>query len=125
MNSLPDFFWADRLIPIEYYSYKSFTKDVIFQINAYEEKEDPAIERFHDLKRKCMLMCVDMRRQNETEPRWEKDVWDNKIVIKCKTENGSVIYVGILDFTYSIGLNVQSEREPRPYRKVEHPEELS
>ena len=130
MNKIPDYFWADRLTPINFYGYTSSVRDVFFRIQTQGDKDvdKENIQRFHDLKRKCMAMCVDMRRPNETEPMWQKDVWDNKIVIECKTETGDTIFVGFYDIIYSIGKSMYSRdgRTARPYRSVEDPaKELS
>ncbi len=126
MNELPEFFWADRLTPVNYYGYTSATREVFCEINANEEFPH-IVNRFHDLKRKCMAMCVDVASDSDKEPVWSKDVWDNKIVIECKTETGATIYVGFYDFTYSIGLSMHSRdrSEPRPYRVVKTPSELA
>jgi hypothetical protein len=127
MNKLPDFFWADRLTPVNFYGYTSSVRDTLFEIEANTEREKEAnsemIQRFHDLKRKCMSMEVDMafKKGEEaiTNPDWRTDIWDNKIVIECKTEEGNSIFVGFYDFTYSIGLSVYSVdgRIAKPYRK--------
>lgn len=129
MNKLPDFFWADRLTPINFYGYASTTRDRFYEVDMYQDREEKKhdIERFNDLKRKCLAMCVDMRREEETEPYWVKDVWDNKIVIECKTENNGTIFVGLYNGKYTLGLSVYSRDRivPRPYRVIRHPEELN
>lgn len=128
MDRLPNFFWADRLTPINFYGYTSATRDRFYEVDTHTESEEKKrdIERFNDFKRKCLAMCVDMRREGD-EPYWVKDVWDNKIVIECKTEDGGTLFVGSYDGRYSLGLSMYSRdrMEPRPYKQVEHPKEFS
>lgn len=128
MNKLPDFFWADRLTPINYYGYISSVRDVVYEVSADTEREKEenmaSIQRFHDLKRKCMATELDVSiKKGDGElvvmPNWQTDIWDNKIVIECKTEEGNTIFVGFYDFTYSIGLSIYSVdgRRPQPYKQ--------
>lgn len=122
MKELPDYFWADRLTPINYYRYKSVVRDRIYEVRAasFEERlmNEEAIRRFNDLKKKCMTMSVDI--SDSEEPNWRSDLWDNKIVIECETETGERIFVGFYDFTYSIGKSVSSDSwiKPWPYREL-------
>lgn len=117
--NLPDFFFADRLTPISYYSYPSSTGERIFELDV-EPSDEVVIQRFNDLKRKCMDMEMDTSSQEDSEPVWEKDVWDNKVVIECKTESGDTIYVGYWDSKRTIGRTVENRynRVPAPYRQV-------
>lgn len=128
MDKLPDFFWADRLTPVNFYGYVSSTREDIFVMDVNKDSGDDNymeyVQRFNDLKRKCMAMCIDMRRRKtDVDPVWVKDRWDNKIVIECKTETGATIFIGYYDFTYTIGISVWSKdgRIPRPYRTVIDP----
>jgi len=116
-KTLPDYFWADKLKPIRFYRYPSFTRDVFYEINVAENKDErDTICRFHDLKRRCMDSYVDMKMSGE-DPMWTKDVWDNKIVIECLTESGNIIFVGFHDFIYSVGEGVVNYYEKgRPYK---------
>ena len=130
-EELPDYFWAERLTPINFYGYTSSTKERIYHLDTHQEhikiEKSNEIQRFHDLKTKCLAMFVDMRRKVEDEPVWVKDIWDNKIVIECKTESGDIIFVGFYDSMYNIGKSVYSRDRiiPRPYKQVNHASELS
>lgn len=126
-KELPDYFWADRLTPVNYYGYPSATKEPFYEVNANEEKDTlrDQICRFHDLKTKCLQMCVDMRLSDRDEPVWSKDEWDDNIVIECKMETGETIYVGFSGFVYSISNSFNTRRKARPYKEVKHPNELS
>lgn len=124
-NKLPDFFTADRLTPVAFYGYTSSVSDdgKLFEIpDIHSSKDTEAIRHFHDLKRKCLAMCVDMARESDLDPVWTKDVWDGKIVIECSTEDNETVYVGYWDNKYSLGtkINVRMTRR-RPYRPVENP----
>lgn len=123
MNELPDWFYADRLTVINYYGYPSYTVDRFYELPVYDKSVEESrvmdIARFHDLKRKCMQTELDQRAEDATEPEWVKDIWDNKVVIECKTELGHTVYVGYKDLTFSLGLGVRSEyRKPYPYRQA-------
>lgn len=130
-EELPDYFWAEMLTPINFYGYTSSTRDRIYVLEAHDEdtrvKRVNEIQRFHDLKTKCLAMSVDMRRKVEDDPVWVKDIWDNKIVIECRTDSGETIFVGFYDFIYSIGKSVYSRDRiiPRPYKQINHASELS
>ncbi len=129
MNKLPDFFWADRLTPVRFHAYPSYTKDLVYEIDVHTEsakdryKDD--IQRFHELKVKCMATPLNMT-PGAKEPVWAEDRWDNKIVIECVTETGSTIFVGFKDCIYSIGLSLKT-RDGRgyEYKTIEHASELS
>lgn len=127
MKELPDYFWADRLTPVNFYGYPSITEDPIYEINACDEKDTRTeeVRRFHDLKIKCLRMCVDMKLSEVGDPVWSKDVWDNNIVIECKVDTGETIYVGFCGFLYSISKKFNTRRKPRAYKEVTNPEELS
>lgn len=126
MKQIPEFFYADRLTPIAFYGYTSSVTDRIYEVDADDASERLAVERFNDLKRKCMGMCVDMRKDGDEEPLWSKDIWDGKIVIECQKEDGSIIYVGYWDFTYSIGLSVECRTgRRRPYKPIQLPDEIT
>lgn len=118
-TKIPDYFWADRLTPVKYFGYTSSVRMRVFEIDVYNKrgKEKEVIQRFNDLKQKCMDMFVDMRSSDSTEPLWSSNVWDNKIVIECLTETGETIFVGYYDFNYSIGKAIYSRdgRIGRPY----------
>ena len=120
MSKLPFFFWADRLTPVRFYGYPSSTKDRICEIDASDKENYDDVQRFHDFKRKCLETNLDMSKEDE-DTDWKKDIWDNKIVIECLTENGSTIFVGFYDFNYSIGLSVQNRDfiEPKRYQILE------
>jgi hypothetical protein len=124
-NKIPEWFMADRLTPVGFYGYTSSVSDEgkIFEIpDVHTSTDTEAIGRFHDLKRKCLAMCIDMAREADSEPVWTKDIWDAKIVIECLTEDGRTIYVGYWDFKYSIGIKVDTRIiRRRPYRAVENP----
>lgn len=118
MEQLPDFFWADRLTPVRFYGYPSSTGDRIFELDGHLPNVDTDIvQRFQDLKRKCMSMELDMSREKD-KSLWYKDIWDNKVVIECKTEEGGSIFIGYYDCMYSIGLSASNRdgAEPREYR---------
>lgn len=114
-NKLPDYFWADRLTPINFYGYTSSVRERVYELG-YRDEDNESRQRFMDLKQKVMEMYVDMSREGE-EPNWVRDVWDNKIVIECKTETGETIFVGWYDNECSIGKSMYSRdsRTPRPY----------
>ena len=122
MNKLPDYFWADRLTPINYYRYRSSVQDRFFEVRVLSEEEkvlhQEVIRRFNDLKKKCMTMSVNIN--DLDQPDWTTDLWDNKIVIECRTELGETIFVGFSDFTYSIGKSVSTDSwiKPWPYREL-------
>lgn len=129
MDKLPEFFWADRLTPVRFYSYPSYTKEKVYEIDVHtdsaKEKYKADIQRFHEIKVKCMAMPLNMAPEGK-EPLWAEDRWDNKIVIECLTETGATIYVGFKDCIYSIGLSVRT-RDGRgyEYKTIEHVSELS
>lgn len=108
MDKLPDWFDASRLTPVKFYPYKSSVKDKFFEVCLYEEtakeKYYSEIKKLNEFKMKCMDTPLNMGRKGQ--PQYRKDVWDSKIVIECKTELGSIVYVGFFDWNYSIGLGV-------------------
>lgn len=110
MITLPDFFWADKLTLVKYYGYPSSVAEKFVEFNASDEEERSNVERFHDFKRKCMATYVDVRMETTQDHNWSMDIWDNKIVIECKTEMDNTIFIGFDGFTYSIGLDVDSPR---------------
>lgn len=114
-TQVPDYFWADRLIPVNYYGYVSCipVSDWIFQIHAHKDNRE-MVQRFLDLKQKCLEMYVDTSKE-EDEPCWVKDVWDNKVVIECKVEDGDTIFVSYYDDKFTIGKSVKG-RIARPYK---------
>lgn len=122
IETLPEFFWADRLTLVNFYGYTSSPNNRIFEMSVYSDydKVDKAEEmgRFYDLKRKCIATEVDMRGPKDNGPVWTRDVWDDKITIECLTEDGKTIYVGYWGNTFSIGTTISARnREPRPYRE--------
>ena len=125
MNTLPDYFLVDRLTPVAFYGYTSSVSEdgKVYEItDIHSCKDTEAIARFHDLKRKCLSMCVDMRREGDPDPIWEKDVWDGKIVIECLTEDNRTIFIGYWDYRYSIGTKVNARTgRRRPYKQVQDP----
>jgi len=126
MHKLPDWFYADRLTPINYYGYTSATREVFFE-HFWDEKDPDVIARFNDLKRKCMMTPLDVRREGDKDPAWTKDVWDNKVVIECETEQGERIFVGYHDGTLTLGRKFYSKdgRTAQPYMNIENPLDLA
>lgn len=105
---------ADRVTPIAFYPYPSSTRDRFYQTQVFlkrvpSEENKQMLEFFNDLKLKCLSTPL-----NVSEGSYRKDVWDNKVVIECLTEEGETIYVGYYDVTLSIGRSVKSERS-KPY----------
>lgn len=119
MKQLPDFFWADRLKPVHFYGYRSSVKDRVieFEVHGDENKEKyfDEIKRFQDLKIKCMATPLIPVKEDGSWGDPVTDVWDNKIVIECMTEQGNTIFVGYYDCIFSIGLGVKIMDWQKPW----------
>lgn len=125
MEQLPDFFWADKLTLVNYYGHPSMVEDKIFEIplatDEMKDRHSNKIQRFHDLKRKCLQTELSFD-SSTLVTTWETDIWDDKIVIECKTERGNTIFVSYNGWTYSIGLSVKNPQwvNARAYKPVNY-----
>jgi hypothetical protein len=124
---LPEFFEASNLIPVKYYRYSSRISLSFYELdtNSEESRTQYAadIRRFHDLKRKCLSMELEVPdKTGNLVPL--TDIWDNRVVIECDVANkppmGGKIWIGYNDGVYSVGLGCISDRwiKPYSYRKV-------
>jgi hypothetical protein len=118
-NNLPDYFWADRLTLINHYPFPSHTEDRIFE-QRFDDDNAEVIQRFNDLKRKCLMTPLDVREEDAPDPVWATDVWDGKVVIECETESGEKIFVGWFDNNLTIGTSAKHayNRKPQPYKQM-------
>lgn len=108
---IPEFFWAHRLKPINYYRYASLVVDPFFEAEC-TDTESTVVRRFNALKKMCMDTYLET---NMDGLDYQKEVWDNKVVIECQTENGNTIYVGFYDLKLSIGLGVKTDPWVKPW----------
>jgi hypothetical protein len=127
--NVPDFFWSHKLTPVNYYRYRSTVTDRFIEVEAYKAtltpEEEIFIKRFNDVKIKCLATSLNINPEvsDEEAKIWQKDVWDNKIVIECRTELGHSVFMGCDNGIYCVGLGWEGDRwvKPWPYKEIINP----